>query len=155
MTDMIDLDEQFMREALKEANKAFEMKEVPVGCVIVKDNEIIARGYNQRESAQHVFGHAEMMAIDEACKILGSWRLDECTLYVTLEPCVMCAGAMVQSRLKRLVYGAKEPKSGAHESIIELFDRPYNHQVLITSGILASESSLLMKSFFRELRNQS
>jgi tRNA(adenine34) deaminase len=149
---MSDLDVRYMQEALKEAQKAFDIAEVPVGCVIVKDDQIIARGYNQREATHHVFNHAEMMAMDEACKKLGSWRLDECTLYVTLEPCVMCAGTMIQARLKRLVYGASEPKSGANGSIIDVFRPEFNHVVEIKSGVLAAETAKMMKSFFQSLR---
>jgi len=149
---MSDLDVCYMQEALKEAQKAFDIAEVPVGCVIVKDDQIIARGYNQRETTHHVFNHAEMMAMDEACKKLGSWRLDECTLYVTLEPCVMCAGTMIQARLKCLVYGASEPKSGANGSIIDVFRPEFNHVVEIKSGVLAAETAKMMKSFFRSLR---
>ena len=149
---MNELDERWMREALKEAQKAFDIGEVPVGCVIVKDDKIIARGYNQRETTKHVFNHAEMMAMDQACQLLNSWRLDECTLYVTIEPCVMCAGTMIQARLKRLVYGAFEPKSGAHTSIVNLFDYDYNHHVEVESGVLNLEASSIMKTFFRKLR---
>jgi tRNA(adenine34) deaminase len=149
---MNDQDILFMKEALVEARKAFELDEVPVGCVIVKDGHVIARGYNRRETDQHVFNHAEMMAIDEACRRLGSWRLEECTLYVTLEPCVMCSGAMIQARLKRCVYGAPEPKSGAHQSVINVFHPEYNHQVEVEAGVLAEESGLLLKTFFKRLR---
>lgn len=142
----------FMQAAFVEAQKAYDIGEVPVGCVIVKDNQIIARGYNQRETTQHVFAHAEMLAIDEAIKQLGTWRLEECTLYVTLEPCAMCAGAMIQGRLKALVYGAKEPKSGVHSSILPLFEGNFNHQVQIIEGVMAEESSQLLKRFFRSIR---
>lgn len=143
-----------MKEALLEAKKAYELNEVPVGCVIVKDGEIIARGFNQRETGNHVFLHAEMIAIDIACKKLKSWRLDECVLYVTLEPCLMCSGAMIQSRLKRLVYGALEPKSGVHQSKMNVFEADFNHQVEILPLVLQEESSQLLKSFFKELRKQ-
>lgn len=143
-----------MKEALKQAKKAYEKGEVPVGCVIVKDDIIISRGYNKRETSNHVFMHAEMVAMDKACKKLGSWRLDECTLYVTLEPCAMCSGTMIQSRLKRLVYGAKEPKSGVHQSLTNLFALPFNHEVEVDSGLLEEESGQLLKAFFRELRGQ-
>ncbi|MDP2425425.1 MAG: tRNA adenosine(34) deaminase TadA [Candidatus Izemoplasmatales bacterium] len=146
-------DEHFMQEALKEAQIAYSKGEVPVGAVITWKDEIIARGHNQRETLQHVFAHAEMLAIDEAVKVIGSWRLDECTLYVTLEPCAMCAGAMIQSRVKKLIYGAKEPKSGVHGSIVNLFDQPFNHSIEIISGVLAEESSQLLKTFFKSLRN--
>jgi tRNA(adenine34) deaminase len=146
-------DEHFMQEALKEAQIAYSKGEVPVGAVITWKDKIIARGHNQRETLQHVFAHAEMLAIDEAVKVVGSWRLDECTLYVTLEPCAMCAGAMIQSRVKKLIYGAKEPKSGVHGSIVNLFDQPFNHSIEIISGVLAEESSQLLKTFFKSLRN--
>lgn len=149
---MNDQDVLFMREALKEAAKAGEIGEVPVGCVIVKDGAVIARGHNRRETDQDVIHHAEMMAIDSACRLLGSWRLDECTLYVTLEPCVMCSGAMIQSRMKRCVYGALEPKSGAHQSVINVFHPEYNHQVEVEAGVLAEESGQLLKTFFKKLR---
>jgi len=149
---MTEADLLYMREALNEAKKAYDLAEVPVGCVIVQAGKIIARGYNQRETTAHVFNHAEMMAIDEACKYLHSWRLDGCTLYVTLEPCVMCAGTMIQARLPRLVYGASEPKSGANGSIVDVFRHDYNHQVEVESGVLSEESGALLKAFFRELR---
>jgi len=151
---MTSQDELFMKEALKEAKKAFDREEVPVGCVIVKDNEIIARGFNHREKSNTVFSHAEILAMDKACKKLDSWRLDECVVYVTLEPCVMCAGAMIQARVKRLVYGSSEPKFGSHQSILNLFDYPFNHKVEIETGVLAEESSRLLKRFFQKLREQ-
>lgn len=151
---MTDSDVLFMREAMAEAEKAYAIGEVPVGCVIVKDDAILARGYNRRETTEHVFNHAEMTAIDEACRKLGTWRLEGCTLYVTLEPCVMCAGTMVQARLDRLVYGAREPKSGAHRSVIDLFDHEYNHKVLVEEGVLAEESAALLKRFFKDLRKR-
>ncbi|MBN2696571.1 MAG: nucleoside deaminase [Bacilli bacterium] len=147
-------DEFFMKEALKAARKAFNNNEVPVGCVVVKDNEIISRGYNHREHSNTVFSHAEIIALDKACKRLDSWRLDECTVYVTLEPCVMCAGAMIQARVKRLVYAAKEPKFGAHQSILNLFEYPFNHKLEVVSGVLEAESSQLLKAFFQALREQ-
>jgi tRNA(adenine34) deaminase len=149
---MNEFDEQWMREALKEAKKAFDIGEVPVGCVIVQDEKIIARGYNRRETTNHVFNHAEMIAIDQACRYLNSWRLDGCTLYVTIEPCVMCAGTMIQARLQRLVYGASEPKSGAHKSIVNLFDYDFNHHVEVETNVLTKEASAIMKTFFQELR---
>ena len=143
-----------MEEALKEALLAASKGEVPVGCVIVKDEEIIARGHNMRETSNHVFMHAEMIAIDIACKKLASWRLDDCTIYVTLEPCAMCAGAMIQARVKRLIYSTKEPKSGVHQSITNLFSLPFNHEVIVESGLLEDKSSEMLKEFFRSLRNQ-
>ncbi len=143
-----------MREALKEAMKAYRANEVPVGCVVVVDDQIIAKGHNRREKANTVFSHAEIYALDKACKKLGSWRLDEATVYVTLEPCVMCAGAMIQARIRRLVYAAKEPKFGAHQSILNLFSYPFNHKIDIVSGVLEEESSLMLKRFFQGLREQ-
>jgi len=144
----------FMEEALKEAEVAGLKGEVPVGCVIVKGDEIIAKGHNMRETSNHVFMHAEMIAIDIACRKLDSWRLDDCTIYVTLEPCAMCAGAMIQARVKRLVYSTKEPKSGVHQSITNIFSLPFNHEVIVESGLLEERSSEMLKDFFRTLRNQ-
>lgn len=141
-----------MREALGEAKKASEVGEVPIGAVIVKDGKIIARGHNLREKTQSVLAHAELIAIKKAEKKIGSWRLEDCTLYVTIEPCPMCAGAIIQSRIKRVVYGAKEPKFGAHRSIVSLFDQPFNHHVEVESGVLEKESCELLKTFFRALR---
>lgn len=143
-----------MEEALKEALEAYQLGEVPVGCVIVKDDSIIARGHNERETSQHVFMHAEMKAMDEACRKLGSWRLDGCTVYVTLEPCAMCAGTMIQSRVERLVYASKEPKSGVHQSLTNIFALPFNHEVRVESGLMDEQSSAMLKRFFKELRNQ-
>ena len=154
MIDQTERDVFFMRFALEEAQNAADIGEVPVGCVVVWNDEIIAKACNRRETSQHVFAHAEMLAIDEAVKQIGSWRLDECTLYVTLEPCAMCAGAMIQARLKRLVYGAREHKSGVHKSIVELFDQKFNHAVEVVEGVLADESSKLLKTFFRRLRER-
>lgn len=150
---MNDLDLSFMKIALAEADLAALNGEVPVGSVIVRNGVIVAQNHNRREETHHVFAHAEMLVIDEACKQLG-WRLDECTLYVTLEPCPMCAGAMIQARLKRLVYGAPEPKFGADGSIVKLFDGAFNHHVEVESGVLAEEASHRMKSFFKTLRPQ-
>jgi tRNA(adenine34) deaminase len=148
-------DERFMREALREADAAASEGEVPVGCVIVKDDRIIARGHNTREAGQSVFDHAEITAMQKACETLGTWRLEGCTLYVTLEPCPMCAGAMIQSRLTRLVYGTKEPKFGAHGSVVNLFSFPFNHHVEVTSDVLADIAADKMRAFFRELRSKN
>lgn len=145
-------DEQFMSEALKEAEKSANELEVPVGAVIVLENKIISRGRNHRETHQNALSHAETEAIFEACKKLGSWRLLNCTLYVTLEPCPMCAGAIINSRISRVVYGAKDPKAGSCETVINLFDLPYNHRPKLTSGVLENECSATLKNFFRELR---
>lgn len=144
-----------MKEALKEAKKAFNKNEIPVGCVIVLDDQIIARGHNLRQTKKSVLGHAEIMAIQKANKKLDSWILENCTMYVTLEPCSMCAGAILQSRIKRLVFGANEPKHGACGSIINILDNnEFNHQVEVTSNVLENESSTLLKNFFQILRQK-
>nr|WP_307332149.1 tRNA adenosine(34) deaminase TadA [Evansella vedderi] len=148
-------DEKYMQEALFEAEKAGIIGEIPIGAVIVKDGEIIARGHNLREREQLSTAHAELLAIQDACKEVGSWRLEDCTLYVTLEPCPMCAGAIVQSRLKRVVYGARDPKAGCSGTLMNLLDEPrFNHQVPATSGILEEESAILLKDFFKQLRKR-
>ncbi len=143
----------FMKEALEEARKAFEKDEPPVGAVIVKDGEIIARGHNLRESLQDPTAHAEMLAIRAASAKLGRWRLSDCDIYVTLEPCVMCAGAMVLSRLNRLIYGTDDPKAGAVNSLMNLVsDERLNHQNEVKSGILAAECGDLLRRFFSARR---
>ena len=148
-------DEQFMRAAMQEADKARKMDEVPIGAVIVHDGEIIAAGHNQRETSQTSLSHAELIAIEEANKKIGSWRLEDCTLYVTLEPCPMCAGAIVQSRVKRVVYGASDPKAGCAGTLMNLLqDERFNHQVELTSGVLEQECGDLLKNFFRALRDR-
>lgn len=153
--EMINRDIYFMKEALKEAKKAFNKNEIPVGCVIVLDDQIIARGHNLRQTKKSVLGHAEIMAIQKANKKLDSWILENCTMYVTLEPCSMCAGAILQSRIKRLVFGAYEPKHGACGSIINILDNnEFNHQVEVTSNVLENESSTLLKNFFQILRQK-
>ncbi len=144
--------EFFMQEALKEAKKAYEANETPIGAVITYNNEIIARGSNLRETLEDSTAHAEMNAIREACHKHKSWRLEDCTLYVTLEPCVMCAGAIIQSRIKRVVYGAKNKRFGAHQGAINLFSVPFNHQVEVIDGILEEECSKLISAFFINLR---
>jgi tRNA(adenine34) deaminase len=142
-------DIHFMEEAIKEAKEAFEKDEPPVGAVIVKDGDIIARGHNLRESLQDPTAHAEMLAIRAAAARLGRWRLSDCVIYVTLEPCIMCAGAMVLARLERLVYGAHDPKAGAVGSLMNLVsDERLNHQIEVTSGVLAAESGALLREFF-------
>ena len=151
---MNNKDELYMLEALKEAEKAYEIGEVPVGCVIVKDDEIIGRGYNVREKSQSVFSHAEVIAIEKACNNLKSWRLEGCDIYVTLEPCLMCSGAIISARINRLIYGAKEPKFGAHQSILNAFEYDFNHKTKVVSGVLAEKSNKLLKSFFRNLRSE-
>jgi tRNA(adenine34) deaminase len=147
-------DELFMKAALKEAQKAAEEGEVPIGCVIVKDGKIIARGRNAREKKKNAILHAEMIAIDKACKKLGGWRLWQCDLYVTLEPCPMCCGAIINSRIKKVVIAANDPKAGAMGSVVNLTDFPFNHKPEVISGVLENQSKTLLKSFFQNLRKQ-
>ena len=150
----MDADVKYMREALKEAKKAYKINEIPVGCVIVHNDKIIARGYNKRESNNQAIDHAEIIAIRKASKKLNSWRLDECKMYITLEPCVMCSGAIIQSRIKDVIYGAKDYRFGCHKSIINLFDVDFNHKVNIKGSILEEECSTLISNFFKELREK-
>ncbi|WP_145250313.1 tRNA adenosine(34) deaminase TadA [Aeoliella mucimassa] len=148
-------DERFMREALRQAAAAVEVGEVPVGAVVVRDGDIVAAAHNQRETLHDPTAHAEMIAITQAAAALGSWRLAGCTLYVTLEPCPMCAGAIVNSRLPRVVYGAIDPKAGAVESLYQLLtDARLNHESAVTSGVLAGECGDLLRAFFRARRNK-
>jgi len=148
-----DTDERFMREALREAEKAAEKGEVPIGCVVVHDGRIVGRGHNLREQLQDSTAHAEMIAISAACGTIGSWRLEDCTLYVTLEPCSMCAGAIVLSRIGRVVFGPRDPKGGACRSLFQITDDDrLNHTVELTEGVLDERSTLLLKSFFQNLR---
>ncbi|RXT09131.1 tRNA adenosine(34) deaminase TadA [Ammoniphilus sp. CFH 90114] len=152
---MIPDDEQYMLLALEEARKAAELGEVPIGAVIVRKGEVIGRGYNLRESTKDPTAHAEMIAIKEASEILGGWRLLDSTLYVTLEPCPMCAGAIVQSRIERVVYGVSDPKAGCAGTLMNLLqEERFNHQVEVDSGILQESCSHVLKDFFRELRNK-
>lgn len=145
--------EEFMQEALKEAKKAAEKLEVPVGCIIVKDGKIIARAHNQKETKTDTTKHAEIMAIQKASKKLGAWRLLDCEMYVTLEPCSMCAGAIIQSRLKKVYIGAMDEKTGACGSVLNLLqDYPFNHIVELEIGIKKEECEKLLKDFFKELR---
>lgn len=147
--------EHFMREALIEARKAAALGEAPIGAVVVRDGAVVARGHNYRELGHDPTAHAEIIAIRQAATALGGWRLVGCTLYVTLEPCSMCAGAMVQARLPRLVFGALDAKAGAAGSVVELLQEPrFNHQVEVIGGVLAEESGQLLKEFFRELRSK-
>lgn len=148
-------DELFMWEAIKEAYKARKKDEVPIGCVIVKDNQMIARAHNLRESKQKSTSHAEILAIEQANEIVGSWRLENCTLYVTLEPCPMCAGAILLSRVERVVYGAADPKGGSVDSCMKMYDvSGWNHYPKVCSGILKDECSTLLKEFFAMKRKQ-
>lgn len=147
------MDERFMYAAIKAAHQAGELEEVPIGAVIVYENEIIATGYNLRETSQSALSHAELIAIQQANQKLSSWRLEDCTLYVTLEPCQMCAGAIIQSRMKRVVFGAYDPKAGCGGTIMNLLaDKRFNHQVEIKSGVLEKECSELLTTFFKKLR---
>lgn len=147
--------EQYMREAIKEALKGKRIDEVPVGCVIVKDGKIIGRGYNRRMKDKNTLSHAELIAIKKASKKLKDWRLDDCEMYVTNEPCQMCAGAIVQSRIKKVYIGCMNPKSGCAGSIMNLLQvDEFNHQVEIENGVLGEECSNLLKDYFKELRNK-
>ena len=146
-------DEKYMKEALKQAAKARKIGEVPIGCVIVYEDRIIGRGYNRRNTDKSTLAHAEISAIKKAAKVIGDWRLEECTLYVTLEPCPMCGGAIVQSRMKRCVIGTMSPKSGCAGSILNLLQEPrFNHQVEITEGVLRDDCQEMLQKFFKELR---
>lgn len=152
----MDLDTKFMKQSILEAKKAQEIDEVPVGAVIVKDNKIIARGFNKREKSQDPIMHAEIIAIRKACKKFNSWRLEDCTLYVTIEPCTMCAGTMVWSRIKRVVFGASDLKGGAFGGSVNINDFPnLNHRIEVTSNVLANECSSLIKNFFQNKRKNS
>ena len=142
-----------MRAAIKQAQKAYEKSEVPIGCVIVHDGKIIARGYNRRNTDKSTLAHAEITAIRKAAKKLGDWRLEDCTLYVTLEPCPMCAGAIVQARITECVIGCMNPKAGCAGSVTNLLEMDgFNHKVTVRRGILEEECSSMLKTFFRELR---
>lgn len=148
------MDDIFMKEALKEAYKAYEIKEVPIGAVIVRNGEIVGRGYNQKETLKDATLHAEISAIKDACRNLGGWRLPGCTMYVTLEPCSMCAGALVNARVERLVIGARDFKTGACGSVINIVDmKQFNHQIDVEFGVLEEDCSNILKLFFEELRN--
>lgn len=148
------MDELFMKEALKEAYKAYEINEVPIGAVIVRNGEIVGRGYNQKETQKDATLHAEISAIKDACNNLGGWRLPGCTMYVTLEPCSMCAGALVNARIERLVIGAKDLKTGACGSVLNIVQmEKLNHQIDVQFGVLVEDCSQVLKTFFAELRN--
>lgn len=148
-------DERFMRQALELARQAAEKGEVPVGAVIVRGEEVVAWGCNRRESAKNALCHAELEAIDGACRALGGWRLWQCELFVTLEPCPMCAGAIINARIPRIVFGACDKKAGSCGSVVNLFDLPYNHKPEVVSGVLAEESAALLTDFFRNLRKKN
>lgn len=145
-----------MRAALVQAKKAYALGEVPIGCVIVHEGQIIGRGYNRRNTDKNTLAHAEITAINKASKKLGDWRLEECTLYVTLEPCQMCAGAIVQARIPEVVMGCMNPKAGCAGSILNILDMPeFNHQVSVNRGVLEQECSEMLKNFFTELRERN
>ena len=146
------MNKEFMKEAIKLAKIASSEGEVPVGAVIVKDGKIVSRGKNEREKKQNALSHAEIEAINNACKALGSWRLDDCELYVTLEPCPMCAGAIINARIKTLIFGAFDPKAGSIDSVINLCDYPYNHKPEIYGGICEDECLEVLKDFFKKIR---
>ncbi|UYV53112.1 tRNA adenosine(34) deaminase TadA [Priestia megaterium] len=148
-------DEKYMRLAIDEALKAKDKLEVPIGAVIVQNDEVVASAYNLRETEQRSVAHAELLAIDEACKKLGTWRLEDATLYVTLEPCPMCAGAIVLSRVKRVVFGAYDPKGGCAGTLLNLLEfEKFNHQAEVVGGMLEEKCGSLLTTFFRELRQR-
>ena len=148
-------DERFMKEALRQAMKARALEEVPIGCVIVHDGNIIARGYNRRNTDKNTTSHAEINAIRKASKKLGDWRLEGCTIYITLEPCQMCAGAIVQARIDRAVIGSMNPKAGCAGSVLNILEMPqFNHQVEVTRGDFQDECSQMLSGFFRQLREK-
>ncbi|MDR0324789.1 MAG: nucleoside deaminase [Oscillospiraceae bacterium] len=144
-----------MLEALALARKAAEEGEVPVGCVIVRDGVVVGRGYNTREADQNALAHAELSAIAEACQTVGFWRLPDCEMFVTLEPCPMCAGAVINSRIAKVTFGAADPKAGACGSVVDLFSYPFNHKPEVIGGVLAEESAALLSGFFRDLRDKN
>ena len=157
MIDMVRIpvteDEKYMKEAMKQARKAYRLGEVPIGCVIVHEGKIIGRGYNRRNTDKNTLAHAEITAINRASKVIGDWRLEDCTLYVTLEPCQMCAGAIVQARIPKVVMASMNPKAGCAGSILNILDMPqFNHQVEVVAGVLDEECSRMLKEFFVELR---
>ena len=147
-------DEKFMLLAIEQAEKARELGEVPIGAVIVKDGEVVGTGFNRRETGKNALYHAEIIAIDDACRRLGGWRLWQCEMYVTMEPCPMCAGAIINSRIKRIVYGCCDMKAGSVKSVIDLFELHCNHKPVYEGGIMAEECSQMLSSFFRQLREK-
>ncbi|MBQ5885824.1 MAG: tRNA adenosine(34) deaminase TadA [Clostridia bacterium] len=151
---MNTIDEKFMREAILLAKEAADDDEAPIGAVIVRDGVIVGRGRNRREKDKNALGHAEIEAINDACKMLGGWRLIGCTMYVTLEPCPMCTGAIINSRIERVVFGAYDKKAGSCGSLINLFDLPYNHKPLLSGGFMEEECGSLLSEFFKKLRKK-
>lgn len=156
MADINIIHEKYMKAAIKQAKKAYDLGEVPIGCVIVHEGKIIGRGYNRRNTDKNTLAHAEITAINKASKKIGDWRLEECTLYVTLEPCQMCAGAIVQARITEVVMGCMNPKAGCGGSILNILEMPqFNHQVKVVRGILEETCSQMLKDFFTELRERN
>ncbi len=153
--ELLKTDEKYMRAAIKQAQKAYALNETPIGCVIVYNGKIIGRGYNRRNTDKNPLAHAEIAAIKKASRKMGDWRLEGCTMYVTLEPCQMCAGAIIQSRMTRVVVGCMNPKAGCAGSVLNLLQvKEFNHQAELTTGVLEEECSALMTGFFRELREK-
>ena len=151
--DKTNLDQKYMKDAYRQAKKAYTLGEVPIGCVIVHDGKVIGRGYNRRNTDKNTLAHAEITAIRRASKIIGDWRLEDCTMYVTLEPCQMCAGAIVQARIPRVVMACMNPKAGCAGSILNILDMPeFNHQVEAVRGVMEEECAALLRMFFKELR---
>ena len=150
---MMTQDEKYMKAAMKQAKKAAAIEEVPIGCVIVYENKIIGRGYNKRNLKKNTLAHAEIIAMNKASKVIGDWRLEDCTMYVTLEPCPMCAGAIVQARIPKVVIGSMNPKAGCAGSVLNVLQTDgFNHQVEVETGVLGAECSEMLSSFFRALR---
>ncbi len=148
-------DEKYMKQAMTQARKAAKLDEVPIGCIIVYDNKVIARGYNRRNTDKSTLAHAEILAIRKASKVIGDWRLEDCTMYVTLEPCQMCAGAIVQARIPRVVMGTMNAKAGCAGSVLNLLQmKEFNHRVDVTRGVLEDECKELLQTFFKELRDR-
>ena len=154
MPSYLHRDEEFMRLAIEQAQLAAQLGEIPVGAVVVKDDQVIGRGYNRREIDSSATAHAEVLAIEDACKHLGTWRLTDCELYVTLEPCPLCAGAIFNARIRRVIYGAKDDRAGCCGAVADFFVMPFNHNPLSRSGILAEECKTLLLDFFSSLRNE-
>ena len=153
MRKELSTDEKFMKEALRQARKAYKLEEAPIGCVIVYEGKVIARGYNRRNIDKSTLSHAEIIAIRKAAKVMGDWRLEGCTMYVTLEPCQMCAGAIVQARIDKVVMGSRNAKAGCAGSVLNLLqEERFNHQVELTEGVLEDECSAMLSDFFKELR---
>ena len=155
MEENTKIHEKYMREAIRQAKKAYAIDEVPIGCVIVYESKIIARGYNRRNTDKNTLSLAELIAIRKASKILGDWRLEGCTLYITLVPCLMCSGAIIQARVSEVVIGSMNGKAGCAGSVLNLLEmEAFNHQAAVTRGVLQEECSLMLSSFFRELREK-